>query len=233
MEKDNIEAPNKETVHLIDHALTIKDVMKRIRDGFPSSMKECQESDYLSRSRNFVTSLVEIPSHLEQVLKSVPSQCDFCDLPLLDWIHKRAKSYFLSLGPLKEIRIFVKFCSKCKRAYYPDLYQHGLLFLHNKFLITIEAIIDLSHTLQTGGSSIEVIKKKLLLLGKLEGLDIEALKRDLTNTALKLEQSVIALLSLILKGSDLDDVICFICGISPKIVCTDGNTKVNVFPLSK
>ena len=220
------ETSNKETKHLIDFALTIKDVMQRVKGGFPHSLKDCQESDYMSRSRSFVSSLVVIPEKLEQILKTVPSQCDYCNLPLIDWIHKGAKSYFLSVGHLREINIVVKICSKCKRAYYPDFYQNGLLFLHNKFLITIEAILDLSHVLQTGGSSIEVIKKKLLLLGQLEGLDMEALKKDLTNTALKLEKTVIAVMSLLLKGSDLDDVVCFICGIAPKIVCTDGNTKV-------
>ena len=55
---------------------------------------------------------------------------------------------------------------------------------------------------------------------------MEIFKRDLNNSALKLEKTVIAVMSLILKGSDMDEVICFICGIAPKIVCTDGNTKV-------
>lgn len=116
------ETSNKETKHLIDFALTIKDVMQRVKGGFPHSLKDCQESDYMSRSRSFVSSLVVIPEKLEQILKTVPSQCDYCNLPLIDWIHKGAKSYFLSVGHLREINIVVKICSKCKRAYYPDFY---------------------------------------------------------------------------------------------------------------
>ena len=33
---------------------------------------------------------------------------------------------------------------------------------------------------------------------------------------------------MMIKPEDVDAVICLICGIAPKIVCTDGNTKVNL-----
>ena len=226
MENDAPDVVQKETKHYIDFDLTIKDVIQNIKSGFPSSLKDCEESDYLGRSRIFVDSLVVLPEKLEQLLKTLPSHCNYCHHQLYDWKHKGAKSYFLSMGHIKEIQIQLKVCSKCNRAFYPDFYKNGLLFLHNKFLITIEVILDLSHILQTGGSSIEFIKKKLLLLGQLESLNLEIFKRDLNNSALKLEKTVIAVMSLMLKGSDLDEVICFICGIAPKIVCTDGNTKV-------
>jgi hypothetical protein len=142
---------------------------------------------------------------------------------------QKPKSYFLSMGHLREITINLKVCGKCRRAYYPEFCQNGLLFVHNKFLITLEAILDLNHLLQTGGSFIEAVKKKFLLLGQLEGLEKEAVERDLTNNALKLEKTVIAVMSLIVAGSDLDDVICYVCGSCPKIVCTDGNTKVGLY----
>lgn len=93
-------------------------------------------------------------------------------------------------------------------------------------MVTIESILDLSQVLQTGGSFVEAIKKKLVLLGQVEGLCKETLETDLTSNALKLEKAVIAVMSLMIKGSDLDDVVCYICGNCPKIVCTDGNTKV-------
>ena len=85
------------------------------------------------------------------------------------------------MGHLKEIVIKVKVCAKCRRAVYPEFYQNGLLFIHNKFLITLESILDLSHVLQTGGSFISAVKKKFLLLGQLEGLDKEDIEKDLTN----------------------------------------------------
>ena len=100
-------------------------------------------------------------------------------------------------------------------------------------MVTIEAILDLGQLLTTGGGFIEAVKQKLLLLGHLEGLEKEKLEKNLNNNALALEKIVIATLSIILKGSDLDSVVCYICGKCPKIVCTDGNTKVIKYFLYK
>lgn len=147
----------------------------------------------------------------------------------MDNYYQKPKSYFLSIGHLKEIQIQLKVCPKCRRAFYPEFYENGLMFVHNKFVISIEAILDLNHELQTGGSFIEAVKKRMMLLGQLEGLDLEALERDLTNNVLKLEKTVIAVVSTLVRGSDLDEVVCLICGNCPKIVCTDGNTKVSQF----
>lgn len=133
----------------------------------------------------------------------------------------------MTMGHLKEITIELKVCPKCRRAFYPEFYQNGVLFIHNKFMLTIETILDLNNALQTGGGFIEAVKKKMLLLGKLEGLTQTALEKDLTNNVLKLEKIVIAVMSLMVTGSDLDDVVCFTCGNCPKIVSTDGNTKVH------
>ena len=129
---------------------------------------------------------------------------------------------------LKEIQIQLKVCPKCKRAFYPSFYKNGIIFVHNKFMLTIEAILDLGQILSTGGGFVETVKQKLLLLGHLEGLDTVNLEKNLNNNALALEKMVIATLSIMLKGSDLDSVVCFICGNCPKIVCTDGNTKVHI-----
>ena len=139
---------------------------------------------------------------------------------------QKPKSYFISMGHLREVTIELKVCPTCRRAYYPEFYKNGVMFIHNKFVLTIEAILDLNHELQTGGSFIEAVKKKILLLGKLEGLKESALESDLTNNVLKLEKVVVAVMSLMVKGTDLDDVVCFTCGNCPKIVSTDGNTKV-------
>ena len=220
------ETSKKESKHYIDFNLTIKDVIAQIKNGFPKSYRDCQESDFLTRSRSFVDSLVVMPDKLEQILHTIPDKCRYCDHPLHDWSHKGAKSYFLSVGHLKEIKIRVKVCEECRRAFYPEFYENGLLFLHNKFLITIETILDFINVLQTGGSFIEAIKKKISLLGQLEGLDKEVLDKDISNNALKLEKAAIAVMSLIVRDSDWDDVVCYICGKCPKIVCTDGNTKV-------
>ena len=144
----------------------------------------------------------------------------------IGWRLQNPKSYFMSMGHLREIKIKVKVCSKCRRAVYPDFYENGIIFLHNKLMISIETILDLNQLLQTGGSFVEAIKKKIALLGQLEGIPKTTLTTDLNSIALKLDKIVIAVMSIIVKGSDLDSVLCFICGNCPKIVCTDGNTKV-------
>ena len=95
-------------------------------------------------------------------------------------------------------------------------------------MISIETILDLTQVMQCGGSFVEAIKKKINLLGQLEGIPQDALETDVNSIALKLEKIVIAVMSVLVKGSDLDAVLCYICGNVPKIVCTDGNTKVSL-----
>ena len=222
------ETTKKPSEHYIDFNLTVKEVIDEIRGNFPPNMKECQESQFVKNSRTFVNSLVTDPVKMDQVLQTVPRSCRHCKQDLQDWKHKPPKSYFLSMGHIKEIKICVKVCPDCRRAYYPQFYQNGILFVHNKFMLSIEAILDFGQILQTGGGFIEAMKKKFLLLGQVEGLDCETLETNLNNTALYIEKIVIATLSIILKGSDMDEVMCYICGNCPKICCTDGNAKVKL-----
>jgi hypothetical protein len=108
--KRNKEAPKKETEHYIDFDLTVKDVILQIKNGFPSSFKECQESNFVTNSRTFVNSLVLLPEKLEQILQTVPSQCKYCDHKLDDWKHKGAShpiSEFLN-SKLKSHKIIKK-----------------------------------------------------------------------------------------------------------------------------
>ena len=41
-----------------------------------------------------------------------------------------------------------------------------------------------------------------------------------------IERAAIAVNALLITGDDLDNVICLFCGMAPKIVLTDGNSKV-------
>ena len=95
-------------------------------------------------------------------------------------------------------------------------------------MISIETILDLNQVMQSGGGFVEAIKKKISLLGQLEGIPQDALETDVNSIALKLEKIVIAVMSIMLKGSDFDSICCYICGNCPKICCTDGNTKVHL-----
>ena len=215
-----------ETTHYINFELTVKDVIRRIENSFPKTYKECEEGDFLSTSRTFVNSLVNFPDKLSTILNTLPHECSYCSHPLSDWKHKHPKSFFLTMGHLKQININIKVCSKCRRAFYPDFYQNGILFIHNKIMVSIETILDQNQIMQTGGGFIEAIKKKIMLLGQLEGIPIEDIESDAVHLAIKMEKIVIGVLSILVKGSDMDDVLCYICGNCPKIVCTDGNAKV-------
>ena len=206
--------------------MTIKDVLNRIEKAFPKTYKELEEGNFLSKSRTFVNSLVHQPDKLKALLNNLPSECSYCSHPLDDWRHKHPKSYFMTMGHLKQIDIKLKVCSKCRCAFYPDFYGNGIIFIHNKIMVSIETILDLNHVMQIGGGFIEAVKNKIMLLGKLDGIPEEELKSDAVHLALKMEKISIGVLSSIVKGSDLDNVLCFICGNCPKIVCTDGNTKV-------
>ena len=95
-------------------------------------------------------------------------------------------------------------------------------------MISLEVIIELSHVLQLGGSFIEAIKKKFLLLGQVEGLDKDTLEKDLTSNSIKIEKTVIAVMSMLVRDTDMNGVLCYLCGICPKIVSTDGNTKDSI-----
>ena len=229
VENDETEITKREPDHYIDFDLTIKDVICKIEAGFPKNYKECEESDFILNSRKFVNTLLHSPDKLETLLSTLPSVCSYCSLPLEDWKHKNPKSYFITMGHLKQISIKLKVCPTCRRAFYPDFYCHGIIFVHNKIMVAIETILDYNHIMQTGGGFIEAIKKKIGLLGQLEGIPNDVLKPDAVHLALKMDKMVIAVLSIIVKGSDFDDVLCYICGNCPKIVCTDGNTKVRHF----
>ena len=192
--------PKKKPEHYIDYHLTVQTIMGKIKSKFPSSFKSLRESDFVKNSRSFVDSLLSSPEKLSQVLETLPYMCEFCDIPLENWIHKEAKSFLITLGHIREVKVNVKICKSCRRSYYPDFYENGILFVHNKFMLTIEAILDILNNLKNNGSLIETIKDKLTLLGQLEGLCAEYIKRDITNNSVKLEKVVIGVSNLLGKS---------------------------------
>ena len=212
----------------MDYILTVQNVMSKIKDNFPPTFKSLREGGFVRKSRTFMDSLLASEEKLNQVLGTLPSLCEFCDTLLENWSFKSVKSFLITMGHIKEISIKLKFCKTCKRAFYPDYYQHGILFVHNKFMISISAILDILNTLKQSGSLIESIKDKLLLLGQLEGLDPDDMQTDLSNNSIRIEKCVIGVASLIVTEDDINDVVCYLCGNCPKICCTDGNTKNSI-----
>ena len=48
------------------------------------------------------------------------------------------------------------------------------------------------------------------------------------NIASMVERVAIAINAVLITGNDLDNVICLFCGMAPKILLTDGNSKVGM-----
>ena len=69
---------------------------------------------------------------------------------------------------------------------------------------------------------IEIIKEKLRLLCQREGIK----EFQDNNSASVIERMSVAVNSLLITGRDLDHVVCLTCGMAPKIVLSDGNSKV-------
>ena len=91
-ELQSTEKISRESPHYIDFNLTIKDVISRIKKGFPVSYKDSEESDFVTKSRSFVTSLTDQPGKLDKVLQTVPNVCEYCNHKLDEWKHKAIHS---------------------------------------------------------------------------------------------------------------------------------------------
>ena len=131
------------------------------------------------------------------------------------------------MGHLVQIEIPLKFCRKCRRVFYPEMYKEGIFPVHNRFLLTIDFLLDFKNTLVQGSSCIEAIKQKLILLAMCEGISSQ-MELNLSNHCKSIEMACIAIISLLITPADMDHVICLVCGICPKIVNSDGNTKGRV-----
>ena len=86
-------------------------------------------------------------------------------------------------------------------------------------------MLELSYLLGSGVSMIQVIVDKLQLLSEREGLT-KVLDH---NIALMIGRTAIATLALLITGEDMDNVVCLYCGMAPKTVLSDGNSKVSSY----
>ena len=104
------------------------------------------------------------------------------------------------------------------------MYKKGIFPLHNRFLVTAEFLMEYYNTLSLNSSTIEAIKKKMYLLGLCEGIS-HLLDKNIQNLCNDLEGLCTAAIALLVTPTDLDHVICMICGVCPKVINTDGNAK--------
>ena len=211
----------------INRELTVKVVIENIVNCFPT-MSNLEVSGFLMKSRKYIEKQISNNNLQLKINESSRTVCTFCpDSTLEIWGFKAKQSYLLSLGHIARIDIPVKLCRKCKRIFYPELYSKGVFPLHNRFLITIDFLMDFKNLLVMGTSTIEAIKQRIRLLSFCEGFT-EHFEVNLINHCKDIEMACVGITALLITPSDMDSVMCLICGNCPKIVNSDGNAKVSI-----
>lgn len=79
--------------------------------------------------------------------------------------------------------------------------------MHNRFLLTIDFLLEFKSNLVIGSSTIETIKQKIILLGLCEGISSH-LRANLSNHCKNIEMACIAVTSLLITPDDMDQVMC-------------------------
>lgn len=205
------------TIPKLDRDLTVDFVAEKIEENFPTLASD--KSDFLQKNKNILDRFSSSEIINNELTRMMPKVCLKCENPiLLQWPHKAKTAYFLSMGQLREIIIPVRTCPTCRRAFYPQLYDHGLFTIHNKMMISVDFLLDFENMMDSGCGLIEFIKKRILLMGQCGGISYEDLKTNISNISKDIENMCCAVLSLLLTGGDLDSVMCLICGNCPKII---------------
>ena len=106
-----------------------------------------------------------------------------------------------------------------------DLYQFGLLPVHNGFLLAADFLLEFFNSLVSGNSSTDFVKKKIELLFSCEDLPSSFLT-NIQNNSKNIGKACIAYLALIIRPEDLDTVVCLFCGCCPKVVNRYGSHRL-------
>ena len=116
--------------HEIDRNATVEEVVKRIRNHLPTATSDSQK--FLANNKKFIEDLCKKKDINAELAKFLDEQCQVCNEKLSPWGHKTKESYLLTMGELKKVKSDVRFCKKCKTLSYYNLYEKGLVPLHNK-----------------------------------------------------------------------------------------------------
>ena len=124
------EAPKDLKVNFeIDRDKTIDYLVKNIIEKCPSAMGNVAE--FLRRNKIFVDDLCRKNINKELDKYSV-KECPLCKTKVIDWPHKTKDSFLVTIGEMKKIKVTVKKCPECKILLYLDLYEVGIIPVHNK-----------------------------------------------------------------------------------------------------
>ena len=159
---------------------------------------------FLVKNYAFVNTLVN--SSVEDrdiMLRNDETHCELCSNPLKKWRENPNKSFFLSLGEIKVIKIQVLMCENCEVLVYPNLYLHGIVPLHNKFLVSFDFLEHAKTCLATGAPLVETMERHIKMLMRREGLSEDIVNTDTRNLASRLERLSVAVTAALITGEDI------------------------------
>ena len=88
--------------------------------------------NFLKVNKEFVDKLCNTKDINLELSKHSFKHCPNCSENLSQWLHKTKESYLVALGEMKKVDISVQYCQKCNILLYPNLFEVGLIALHNK-----------------------------------------------------------------------------------------------------
>ena len=112
-----------------DRDKTVDNVVKNVTDKFPSAMGDV--ATFLQKNKAFVDHLCKVDINAE-LAKYSANECPLCHANVIDWPHKTKESFLVTIGELKSVVISVKKCPECNILLYLDLFEFGIVPLHNK-----------------------------------------------------------------------------------------------------
>ena len=126
----------------IDRCKTVEFVIQNVNEHFPSATGNIQ--NFLAKNKGFFDNLYTHENITEELTKYARTTCYFCDAQTKNWHHKAKDSYILSLGEMKKVTMNVKFSANCNVLFYPELYQFGMVPVHNKANISFHPIYHIN-----------------------------------------------------------------------------------------
>lgn len=126
------ETPKKQTQssHEFDRIKSVDFVCERVIEHLPKATED--SITYLKVNKEFVSQLSKKKDISAELSKYSFQQCPKCSEQLSKWTHKTKASYLISIGEIKSVIIPVQYCPKCNILLYPNLFDVGVIPLHNK-----------------------------------------------------------------------------------------------------
>ena len=116
--------------HEFDRRTTVDLLVDLIIEHLPTATTD--SSSFLKANKNFMDQLLKKKDLNAELSKYSFSECPKCSDKLKTWPHKTKESFLVSLGDIKKVKVNVNQCQKCNILLYPNLYNVGLIPLHNK-----------------------------------------------------------------------------------------------------